>query len=157
MGMFPVGGSFIKTKRLIEVVFHKEKIRAMMQAFIQILPSGPVKPGDSWEGGIDIEALQDTEINLKNTLKNREKDEVIIDSVYKRSLDDKSIKDKSNPKMIFTKIDYSGTSQIDKSSGWIIHKEVKTSFSAEFRHQGKTEPLSANIITIIEPVYEPSQ
>ena len=140
-----------RTKRLIEFVFREEKIRAMMRAFIQILPSGPLKPGDSWESGIDIEDLQGSEISLKNTLKNYEQDKVIIDAVYKRSLDDKPIKDKSNPKMIFTKIDYKGTAQIDKFSGWIIRKEVRTSFSAEFRHQGIT-PISVNIVKIIEPV-----
>ena len=141
-----------RTRRLIEFVFREEKIRAMMRAFIPILPSGPLKPGDSWESGIDIEELQGSGISLKNTLKNREKDKVIIGSVYKRSLDDKPIKDKSNPKMIFTKIDYRGTAQIDKSSGWIIRKEVKVSFSAEFRHQGIMTPISVNIIKIIEPV-----
>ncbi len=141
-----------RTKRLIEFVFREEKIRAMMRAFIQILPSGPLKPGDSWESGIDIEELQDSGISLKNTLKNYEQDKVIIDAVYKRSLDDKPIKDKSNPKMIFTEIDYRGTAQIGKSSGWIIHKEVKTSFSAELRDQGITIPISANIVKVIEPV-----
>jgi hypothetical protein len=135
-----------RTKRLIEFVFREEKIRAMMRAFIQILPSGPLKPGDSWESGIDIEELQGSGISLKNTLKNYEQDKVIIDAVYKRSLDDKPIKDKSNPKMIFTEIDYRGTAKIDKSSGWIIHKEVKTSFSAELRHQGITTPISVNIV-----------
>ena len=141
-----------RTKRLIEFVFREEKIRAMMRAFIQILPSGPVKPGDSWESGIDIEELQGSGISLKNTLKNYEQDKVIIDAVYKRSLDDKPIKDKSNPKMIFTEIDYRGTAKIDKYSSWIIHKEVKTSFSAELRHQGITTPISVNIVKIIEPV-----
>jgi len=141
-----------RTKRLIEFVFREEKIRAMMRAFIQILPSGPLKPGDSWESGIDIEDLKGSEISLKNTLKNYEQDKVIIDAVYKRSLDDKPIKDKSNPKMIFTEIDYRGTAQIGKSSGWIIHKEVKTRFSAKFRHQGITTPISVNIVKIIEPV-----
>ena len=141
-----------KTKRLIEFVFREEKICAMMRAFIQILPSEPLKPGDLWESGIDIEELQGSEISLKNTLKNYEQDKVIIDAVYKRSLDDKPIKDKSNPKMIFTEIDYRGTAQIGKSSGWIIHKEVKTRFSAKFRHQGITTPISVNIVKIIEPV-----
>jgi len=140
-----------KTKKLIEFLWHEEKIRTMMRAFIQILPSGPVKSGDSWEGGIDIEHLQGYEINLKNTLKNYEKDKVIIDSVYKKNIDDKPIKDKSNT-MIFTKIDYKGTAQIDKYSGWIIRKEVKVSFSAEYRHQGITAPISANIAKIIKLV-----
>ena len=124
----------------------------MMRAFIQILPSKPLKPGDSWESGIDIEELQGSEISLKNTLKHYEQDTVIIDAVYKRSLDDKPIKDKSNPKMIFTEIDYRGTAQIGKSSGWITHKEVKTSFSAELRYQGITTSTSVNIVKIIEPV-----
>jgi hypothetical protein len=123
-----------------------------MRAFIQILPSGPVKPGDSWESGVDIEDLQAYEIKLKNTLKNYEKDKTIIDSVYRRSLDDKPIKHKNDPKIILTKIDYKGTAQIDKFSGWIIRKEVRTSFSAEFRHQGITTPISVNIVKIIEPV-----
>ena len=141
-----------RTKRLIEFVFREEKIRAMMRAFIQILPSGPLKPGDSWESGIDIEELQGSGISLKNTLKNYEQDKVIIDSAYKKNLDDEPIKDKNSPNMIFTKIDYKGTAQIDKSSGWIIRKEVKVSFSAEFRHQGIMTPISVNIIKIIEPV-----
>jgi hypothetical protein len=140
-----------RAKRLIEFVFRKDRIRAMMRAFIQTLPSGPVKSGDSWECGIDIEDLQGSEINLKNTLKNYEKDKVIINSVYKKT-DDRPIKDKSSPMRIFTKIDYEGTAQIDKSSGWIIHKEVKTSFSAELRDQGITIPISVNIVRIIEPV-----
>jgi len=141
-----------KTKKLIRFLFHEEKMLAMMRAFIQILPSGPVKSGDSWEGGIDIEDLLKTEINLKNTLKSHEKNEIIIDSVYKRSLDDKPIKDKRSPKIVFTEIDYKGTAQIDKSSGWIIRKEVKVSFSAEIRDQEITNPFSVNIVKIIEPV-----
>ncbi|MHC4396517.1 MAG: DUF6263 family protein [Planctomycetota bacterium] len=150
-----------KTKKTIEFYFGEEKMRTMMRAFIQILPSGPVKPGDSWESGIDIWDLQGYEANLKNTLKNYEKDKAIIDSVYKRSLDDKPIKDKRTPNvtMTLTKIDYRGTAQIDKSSGWIIHKEVKTSFSAEMtlfsaklKDQKITTPFSVNIVKIIEPV-----
>ena len=132
--------------------FGEEKIRPMMRAFIQVLPSGPVKPGDSWESGIDIEVLQRSEINLKNTLKSDENDKVIIDSAYKTNLDDKPIKDKKNPNMMFTRIAYKGTAQVGKSSGWIIRKEVKMIFSAEFRHQGRTRPISVNIIRIIEPV-----
>lgn len=141
-----------KTKRLIQFVFREEKIRAMMRALIQILPSGPVKSGDSWECGIDIEDLQGSEINLKNTLKHYEKDKVIIDTVYDRSLDNKPIKHKTNPEMIFTKINYSGATQIDKSSGWIIRKEIKASFSAEFRHEEITTPISVNIVKIIVPL-----
>jgi len=141
-----------KLKKVIEMFFFgEEKIRSMMRAFIQVLPSGPVKIGDSWDGEIDIEDLQGSEINLKNILKNYEKDKAIIDSVYERSLDNKPIKHKTNPEMIFTKIDYSGTAQIDRSSGWIIRKEVKASLSAEFRHQGITTPISVNIVKTIEP------
>ena len=141
-----------RAKRLIEFVFRKDRIRAMMRAFIQTLPSGPVKSGDSWECGIDIEDLQGSEIHLKNILKNYEKDKAIIDSVYERSLDNKPIKHKTNPEMIFKKISYSGTAQIDKSSGWTIRKEVKASFSAELGDQGMTIPISVNIVRIIEPV-----
>jgi len=142
-----------ETRKLIDVVFGEDKIRAMMRAFIQILPSGPVKPGDSWEGGNEIELLQGYEINLKNTLKNYENDTVVIDSVHKKNIDDKSIKHKNNPNMIVTKIDYKGTAQIDKSNGRIIRKEVKVSFSLEVPVQGKTTPIgSFNIIKIIEPV-----
>ena len=140
-----------RTKKLIEWIFFKggEKIRTMMRSFIQIFPAKPVKLGDSWEGGIDIEALQGYEANLKNTLKNHEKDKAIIDSVYKRSLDDKPIKHKDNPKSILTKIDYKGTTQIDKYSGWIIRKEAKVSFSTEFRHQkGITTPISVNVVKV---------
>ena len=144
-------GTREKTKKLIEMFYSEEKIRTMMRAFIQILPSGPVTQGDSWEEGVDIEELQGCEINLESTLKNYEKDNVIIDSVYKTSLDDRPIKHKSMPNMIFTKIDYRGTAQIDKSSGWIIHKKVNTSFSIEMKHQGIIS-ISGNIIKIIELV-----
>ncbi len=142
-----------KRKKLIEVMFlHEKNIRPMMQSFIPILPSGPVKAGDSWKSRTDIEFLQGTMIKLKNTLKEGEKGKVIIDSVYKRTLDDRPIRDRSYPGRMFTKIDYSGTARIDKSSGWIIHKEVKTSFSAKDRNQGITTSISANIVKIIEPV-----
>ncbi len=142
-----------KTKSFIEMFFfRKDNIRPMMQSFIQILPSVGVKAGDSWKSGIDIEALQGVRLKLKNTLKKQEKGKLIIDSFYKRTLDNRPIRDKSYPGMIFTIIDYRGTVQIDKSSGWIIHKEVKTSFSAELKNQGKTTPMSAKIVKIIEPV-----
>ena len=62
------------------------------------------------------------------------------------------IKGKSNSKMIFTEIDYRETAKIDKFSSWIIHKEVKTSFSAELRHQEIVSSLSAKIVKIIEPI-----
>ncbi len=132
--------------------FGEEKIRTMMRGFIQILPSGPVKPGDSWESKIDIEYLQRTRINLKNTLKKHENDKAVIDSTYKTNPNEKPIRDKSNPNMVFTKIDYQGSAQIDKSSGWIIRKEVKASFSAESRLGRKTMPVSADIVKIIERV-----
>ncbi|MHC4636168.1 MAG: DUF6263 family protein [Planctomycetota bacterium] len=139
-----------KMKKMIEVFFGEWKIRAMMRAFIPILPSGPVKPGDSWECGIEFADLRGPEINLKNTLKNYENDKVVIDSAYKKNIDDKPIKNKNNPNMKFTKIDYKGTAQIDKSNGWIIHKEVKTSLSVEVVPQGIKQDV--NIIKIIEPV-----
>ncbi len=139
-------------KQLEMFYFGEEKMRTMMRGFIQILPSGPVKPGDSWESKIDIEYLQRTRINLKNTLKKHENDKAVIDSTYKTNPNEKPIRDKSNPNMVFTKIDYQGSAQIDKSSGWIIRKEVKARFSAEFRLGRKTMPMSADIIKIVEPV-----
>ncbi|MHC4754187.1 MAG: DUF6263 family protein [Planctomycetota bacterium] len=139
-----------KTKKLIEMLFGEERIRAMMRTFIQILPSGPVKPDDSWECGIEIADLQGCEINLKNTLKNYENDKVVIDSAYKKNIGDKPIKNKNNPNIIFTKIDYKATAQIDKPSGWIIHKEVKISLSAEVAPKRIMQDV--NIIKIIEPV-----
>ena len=142
-----------KTKKLIEVVFGGDKIRAMMRAFIPILPSRPVKTGDSWEGGNEIAELQGYEINLKNTLKNYENDKAVIDSAYKKNIDDKPIKNKKNPNIILTKIDYKGTAQIDKSNGWIIRKEVNVSYPFVYGAQGKMIPMgSVNIIKIIEPV-----
>ena len=123
-----------------------------MRAFIQILPSEPVKIGDSWDSGIEIENLQDSEINLKNTWKNYENDKVIIVSAYKKDIDDKPIKNKNNPNMIFKTIDYVGFAHIEKSNGWIIRKDVNMIFSAEIKQQGTTIPMSVNITKIIEPV-----
>ena len=44
--------------------------------------------------------------------------------------------------MKFTKIDYKGTAQVDKSNGWIIHKEVKMSLSVEVTPQGIMQDLN---------------
>ena len=152
----PTYGTKEKAKGLIMFLFSEEKIRTMMRSFIQVLPAQPVKPGDTWESIIDEDFLQYYGINLKNTLKDYENNNAIIDVVYKRSLDEKPIKDKKLPSLTITKIDYSGTSQINKSNGWIIHKEVKLSFTGESINQGVKTPLSGDMTRIIEQVEQES-
>ena len=105
----------------------------------------PVKPSDK-------EAEYFAKEEFKKLKKSEEEKRIKMEAEEKQKLKDLHYMNCPKCGMNLVEIDYKGIAQVEKSSGWIIHKEVKASFSAEFRHQGIVAPSSVDLIRIIEPV-----
>jgi len=143
------------TKEMIkkDPIFAEVQIMKMVRNAITVFPDRPVGIGDSWEAKVIPPYAPLSEIGVAYMLDGNDKGVVSIDVSSKIDLDEDDFSDSTKkgpkPQMKMTGI-YHGTLQIDKTSGWMIGKEVKMRLSGQVTQQGMTVPMSIESVVTVE-------
>jgi len=130
--------------------FSEKQMEDMVRNTIMVFAGRPVGIGDSWEGKVVCSYAPLPDIGVTYTLKEDKQEVVDINVSSKIDLDNvpASIEGNPAPQVKMTGY-YQGTSQIDKASGWIIHKKVTMQLSGQLMQSGRTVPMSIeNTVTV---------
>ena len=131
-------------------LFDKKQMDDMLRNAIMVFAGRPVGIGDSWEGKVVCSYTPFPDIDVTYTLKEDKQEVADINISSKIDLDNvpASVEGTPAPQVKMTGY-YQGTSQIDKTSGWIIHKKVMMQLSGQVMQSGTTVPMSIeNTVTV---------
>jgi hypothetical protein len=138
----------------------EEQIKLMLVSVMTPFPDKPVQAGDSWTDKMVLNAMLPAEVDSVYTLKEDKGNVAIISGSFKRTMKDPAIDYNAGPVQAKMKMacSYQRSSEIDKSSGWMIRSNSKLKISGEMKipgnaqmPQGMTVPITLESIVTIEP------
>ena len=133
--------------------FSKRQLNNMVRNVIMGFAGRGVGIGDSWEGKISPTYVLLPEISATYMLKEDKQGAITINvnSIVNLDKIPAGSKAGAGPQMKMSG-SYQETSQIDKSSGWIINKKATMLLSGQVTQQGMTMPMSIESVITVEPI-----
>jgi hypothetical protein len=138
----------------------KEQIRLMLVSVMTPFPDKSVQAGDSWTDKMVLNAMLPAEVDSVYTLKEDKGNVAIVSGSFKRTMKDPAIDYNVGPVQAKMKMtgSYQRSSEIDKSSGWMIRSNSKLKITGEMKipgnaqmPQGMTVPTKIESIVTVEP------
>ena len=138
----------------------QKQIRLMLVSVMTPFPDEPVQAGDSWTDKMVLNAMLPAEVDSVYTLKEDKGNVAIVSGSFKRTMKDPAIDFNAGPVQAKMKMagSYQRSSEIDKSSGWMIRSNSKLKISGEMKipgnaqmPQGMTVPMTVESIVTVEP------
>jgi len=150
-------------KEMIEQypIMAEEQIRLMLICVMTPFPDGPVQVGDSWTDKMDLKAMMlPVEIESVYTLKEVKDDVAVVSGGFERKMKDPVIDYGAGPMQGKMKMagSYQRSSEVDKSSGWMIRSNAKLNISGKIKMpsnpqmpQGMIVPITVESTVTVEP------
>lgn len=138
----------------------EKQIKLMLVSVMTPFPDKPVQAGDSWTNKMILNAMLPAELDIVYTLKEDKGNVAIISGSFERTMKDPAIDYNAGPVQAKMKMacSYQRSSEIDKSSGWMIRSNSKLKISGEMKipgnaqmPQGMTVPITLESIVTVEP------
>ncbi|MBW1932821.1 MAG: hypothetical protein JRI56_07370 [Deltaproteobacteria bacterium] len=139
----------------------KEQVRLMLACVMTPFPDEPVQTGDSWTDKMDLKAMMlPVEIESVYTLKEDKGDTAIVSGSFESKMKDPAIDYGAGPMQGKMKMEGScqRSSQIDKSSGWVIRSNARLNISGKIKMPGNAQmpqgmevPITVESTVTVEP------
>jgi hypothetical protein len=129
----------------------KEQVRLMLACVMMPFPDEPVQTGDSWTDKMDLKAMMlPIEIESVYTLKEDKGDTAIVSGIFESKMKDPAIDYGAGPMQGKMKMEgsYQRSSEIDKSSGWVIRSNAKLKISGKIKMPGNPQMPKGMIVPI---------
>ncbi len=132
----------------------EEYLRYLTGNIIPSFPTRTMRAGNSWTDKIEISQLTPLPIEAEGTytLKKGRQRDIVIEADSQYVITDKPIPQSGRQATYSGNVTVKGDFEIDKATGWLIHKEVKLRLDGEMKDRGKMRPISMESTIAVESV-----
>ncbi len=114
-------------------IFGREHVAGLLSNLVVALPDTPMRSGDTWEGLLTVDVGTRVQVAATYTLAAVEQGVCTVQAAGQRSMDEEPLVYEAGTTRVSNMLGGSSqaTFQIERRTGWLLHKEHKTEFQGQ--------------------------